>query len=145
MLPSAADVARALGGEATLRRRVRSAVALRASILRGLPYSALEAVISHYSLARDRVAAAIAVSPRTLARRKREARFVALESDRIVRLARLAALADEVLGSPERAGRWLQKPNRALGSSTPIELLKTDPGTRQVEEILGRIAHGVYS
>ena len=124
---------------------MRTADELRASILRGLPYKALGAMIAHYSLARDPVTSAIAVSPRTLARRKQDARFVVEESDRIVRLARIAALAEDVLGSADRAGRWLQKPNRALAGATPLELSKTDPGARQVEEILGRLAHGVYS
>ncbi len=144
-LPSAADIAEALGGETTFKRRVRTADELRTSVLRGLPYKALEAMIAHYSLARDPVTSAIAVSARTLARRKHGARFVAEESDRIVRLARIAALAENVLGTPERAGRWLQRPNRALGGGIPLERLSTDLGAREVEGILTRIEHGIPS
>jgi len=143
--PGPFDIAEALGGQAILKQRIRTTDELQARILKGLPYQALVAVMAHYSLERDPVISALAVSARTLARRKRDARFVVEESDRIVRLARIAALAEDVLGSAERAGRWLQKPNRALSATTPLELLKTDVGARQVEEILGRIGHGVYS
>ena len=47
--------------------------------------------------------------------------------------------------APGRLGRWLQKPNRALGGAIPIDLLSSDLGADQVETILGRIEYGVYS
>jgi putative toxin-antitoxin system antitoxin component (TIGR02293 family) len=50
-----------------------------------------------------------------------------------------------VLGSTDKAARWLHTENRALGGQTPLALLDTDLGTRQVEEVLGRIEHGVFS
>ena len=82
---------------------------------------------------------------RTLARRKKERRLRADESDRLLRLARVAAVAEDVLGTREHAGRWLQKPNRALGDVTPLDLLDTDLGAEEIVSILGRIEHGVYS
>jgi putative toxin-antitoxin system antitoxin component (TIGR02293 family) len=53
--------------------------------------------------------------------------------------------AAEVLGSREEALRWLHTPNRAFGGRTPWDLLDTDLGSRQVEDVLGRMEHGVYS
>ena len=58
---------------------------------------------------------------------------------------RIMIRAVEVLGSREEASRWLHAPNPALGGQTPLELLDTDLGSRQVEDVLGRIEHGVYS
>jgi len=52
---------------------------------------------------------------RTLIRRKKESRLQASESDRLFRLARVAALALEVLEDADKARRWIHKPNRALG------------------------------
>src|SRR3972149_2005506 len=83
--------------------------------------------------------------PRTLARRKKDRRLRADESDRLLRLGRVAARAEEVLGTADKAARWLGKPNRALGGKVPLAQLDTDIGAHQVEEILGRIAHGLYS
>jgi len=58
---------------------------------------------------------------------------------------RIAAQAAEVLGSEEKASRWLHSPNRALGGSRPLDVVDTDLGAREVEAVLGRIEHGVYS
>ena len=35
--------------------------------------------------------------------------------------------------------------NRALNGEIPVHLLDTDVGARQVEDLLGRIEHGVVS
>jgi len=53
--------------------------------------------------------------------------------------------AEEVFGSPENAFLWLRRPRAVLGHATPIELLDTPEGIQQVEVVLGRIEHGVYS
>jgi putative toxin-antitoxin system antitoxin component (TIGR02293 family) len=87
----------------------------------------------------------LALPPRTLARRKGEHRLKAPESDRLLRLGRIAVLAEDVLGSPEKASRWLHTPNRALGNRVPLGQLDTDLGVREVESLLLRVAHGVYS
>lgn len=139
------QIARALGGKTALRREVRTAEQLHERILEGLPYKAFEAVTAHYDLDQSAVSVVIHVPARTLARRKQSQRFQAEESDRLARVARAAAQAEEVLGSSVKAGRWLQKTNRALGGAVPLEHLSTEVGARQVEEVLARIAHGVPS
>ncbi|MGH7857479.1 MAG: antitoxin Xre/MbcA/ParS toxin-binding domain-containing protein, partial [Candidatus Binatia bacterium] len=63
----------------------------------------------------------------------------------LYRLARVGAMAVRVLGSEEKAGRWLHRPNRALGNESPLSLLDTAIGAREVEDLLGRIEHGVVS
>ena len=85
------------------------------------------------------------VPERTLARRQKQARLTADESDRVVRVARVMANAIQVLGSREKAAQWLRSPNRALDATAPISLLDTDIGAQQVGEILGRIEYGIYS
>jgi putative toxin-antitoxin system antitoxin component (TIGR02293 family) len=50
-----------------------------------------------------------------------------------------------VLGSEDKASAWLRRPNRALDNELPIRLLDTDVGARQIEDLLGRIAHGLVS
>ena len=93
---------------------------------------------------RDLVAV-LHVPARTLARRKREKRLRPDESDRLFRLGRIAALAEDVLGTRQKATHWLHQPNRALGNAVPLRQLDTEPGARQVEDLLLRIAHGAYS
>jgi putative toxin-antitoxin system antitoxin component (TIGR02293 family) len=85
------------------------------------------------------------LSARSLQRRRRSGRLARFESDRLYRLARILALAQQSLGNSELAMRWLKRSNRALGGSAPITALDTEHGARQVENVLGRIAFGGIS
>jgi uncharacterized protein (DUF2384 family) len=67
------------------------------------------------------------------------------DADRIARLIRLARLAEQALGSREKAIAWLHDPNRALGNATPLSRLDTPRGAHQVEALLGHLAHGIHS
>jgi len=60
-------------------------------------------------------------------------------------VARTVSQAVEVLGSIDKARTWLKTPNRALGCEMPLDLLDTEIGARQVEEILLRINYGIFS
>jgi putative toxin-antitoxin system antitoxin component (TIGR02293 family) len=142
---TAARVAKTLGADRALRGKGMTAEALQAQVRMGLPYSALEAVASGFEIGMSDLVAVLHVPARTLARRRRQKRLRADESDRLFRLGRIAALAEEVLGSREKATRWLHQPNRALASAVPLRQLDTEVGARQVEDLLLRIAHGVYS
>ena len=140
-----ADIVEALGGRKVLKRQISNLNELRQTVGAGLPYASLEAVMMKFGLARGEAASVLHLPQRTIARRKKERKLRVGESDRLLRLARLGAQAANVLGSEEKAARWLRRPNRALGNEVPLELLESDIGTRQVEEVLGRIEYGVYS
>lgn len=59
-------------------------------------------------------------------------------------LVRVAARAIEVLGTSEKALRWINTPVRSLGDRTPMSLLDSPEGLTSVEDALGRIEHGVW-
>ena len=50
-----------------------------------------------------------------------------------------------VMESVENGRRWLNSPQVGLGGATPLEYAETEVGAREVEDLLGRIEHGVYS
>jgi putative toxin-antitoxin system antitoxin component (TIGR02293 family) len=135
----------ALGGRKVLKRRIVNVDQLRETVKAGLPYASLEALIEKFGLAREEAAAALHLPQRTIARRKKEQKLQADESDRLLRLARVSAQAVATLGSEEKAVQWLRRPNRALGNRPPLDLIDNDIGIRQVEEVLGRIDHGNIS
>ena len=87
------------------------------------------------------------VAPRrTLARRKmRNEPLSSAESDRALRLERIAQQADRVFGSREKAQRWLRKESRALDGTRPIDLMQSETGAHIVEEELHRIDHGMFA
>jgi putative toxin-antitoxin system antitoxin component (TIGR02293 family) len=87
---------------------------------------------------------ALIVPRRTLTHRR--ARREALsrdESDRVVRVARVIALCEEVFGDTERGWRWLRDAKRQFQGRAPLDLLATEAGARLVEELLHRIDEGM--
>lgn len=64
------------------------------------------------------------------------------ESDRLFRAAHITAMADALFGNDEKAKRWLSKPKDRFSGRTPMAMLSTIQGTRQVEEMLIQLAEG---
>ncbi|MNG25345.1 hypothetical protein D3C84_1101830 [compost metagenome] len=64
------------------------------------------------------------------------------ESDRLFRAAHITAMADAVFGNDEKAKRWLSKPKERFSGRSPMAMLSTVQGTRQVEETLIQLAEG---
>lgn len=85
------------------------------------------------------------ISERTFQRRQaKHEPLTQSESDRVLRIARVAREAERVFGNGEKASRWLSGVSRALGAK-PLELLATDAGARDVEYELIRIDHGDFA
>jgi putative toxin-antitoxin system antitoxin component (TIGR02293 family) len=88
----------------------------------------------------------LVVPRRTLARRRSANELLTVEeTDKALRLKRIATLAEHVFGDPAKAHRWLRKPKRSLAGDTPLAYLASENGARIVEEMLGRIEHGIYA
>ncbi|MFZ0912403.1 MAG: antitoxin Xre/MbcA/ParS toxin-binding domain-containing protein [Candidatus Korobacteraceae bacterium] len=138
-------VVRELGGERTLGCHLSSDGDLRQAIREGFRPLVVEELMRASGLTLKELAGALDLSPRSLQRRRRSGRLAAYESDRLYRLARIVAVANEYLGDRQRALRWLKRPNRALGGIAPVAAIDTELGARQVENILGRIAYGGIS
>jgi putative toxin-antitoxin system antitoxin component (TIGR02293 family) len=138
-------IADALGGTKVLKIRIRTLEDLVEATRVGLSYASFDAIRVRFAIKTELMTRLLDLPARTLARRKHEKRFQTDESDRLVRLARIGALAEDTLGSTPKAARWLQAPNRALAGEAPLSCLDTDVGTREVEDLLLRIAYGVYS
>ena len=67
------------------------------------------------------------------------------ESERIYRIARLYDRAVEVFGGKEMGRKWLKGPAWALGNVPPLEFAETELGAQEVDDLLGRIEHGVFT
>ncbi|MFN0121678.1 MAG: antitoxin Xre/MbcA/ParS toxin-binding domain-containing protein [Blastocatellia bacterium] len=118
---------------------------MQPQIRAGLKFTALESLQRRYQIPLAQLQTLLGISDRTLARRRIQKLLSQSESDRLYRIARLGARAEEVLGSADAAARWLKEPQPALGAETPLAQLDTDEGAQMVGDILGRIEHGVYS
>jgi putative toxin-antitoxin system antitoxin component (TIGR02293 family) len=141
-----AAIAEVLGGRKAFRQKVETSSDLAKATRAGLSVNALDTLAQELSVQRAAVAKLLGISERTLSRRvTSNSRLTPAESDRVVRLARVLALAKETLGDMGRASRWLRTPNRALEGDQPIDRLDTDIGVQSVEQVLGRIEYGLYS
>jgi len=139
-------IADILGGKKALKKKVETSSDLEEVTRAGLFVSTLDTLAGELGVERVAVARLLGISERTLSRRvTTSTRLTTLESDRMVRLARVLALAKETLGDMEKAGRWLQTPNRALEGKKPFDRLDTDAGVRAIEQVLGHIEYGLYS
>jgi len=115
------------------------------TVLSGLPFSELMALRELLGLPLEQLAGNLGISRATLHRRKHAGRLEQGESDRVVRYARLMGKAAEVFGGLDEARQWLGFPQFGLGNATPLDYARTEIGAREVENLLGRIDHGVYS
>ncbi|MGB8931719.1 MAG: antitoxin Xre/MbcA/ParS toxin-binding domain-containing protein [Anaeromyxobacteraceae bacterium] len=141
---ASADVLTFLGGRKLLGLAPRTQANFVDLLRAGLPYGSLRAVTSELAISLADLQTALHLSPRSLQRRK-AARLTSVESERILRLARVAAHATHVFGDRAAAIRWLTQPNRALAGDAPMRLLDTDVGTDEVIEVLDRVLYGVYT
>ena len=115
------------------------------NIKKGLPISAFEKIQKELDVSTDTLASTVNIASRTLARRKKEGRFQPDESERVLRIASLFDRALQVLHNQNRVQLWFKSPQKGLGGKTPLEYADTEPGAREVEDLLGRLEHGVFS
>jgi len=118
---------------------------LIALVRSGLPISELDALQKVLGVPIDKLAPKLGISKATLHRRKTAGRLEPNESDRVVRFARVMGKAVEVFDTQEAARAWLAAPQFGLGGETPLDYAMTELGAREVENLLGRIDHTVYS
>lgn len=113
----------------------------------GLSFSVFSDAKHSLALTDADLAEVLDISTRTLHRLSHtpDARFSLSVGDRLSRLLRIADFAMEVLGSSKRVQDWLREPQFGLGMRTPLHLLRTDAGTQEVWDLLGRIQYGVYA
>lgn len=85
------------------------------------------------------------VSKRTIEKAKNQDLLSPVVSDRVLQIVSLYQYGRDVFGEIEPFREWLQSPLIALGGKKPLEFMDNDTGISFIRDLLGRIAHGVYS
>ncbi|MBI5444387.1 MAG: DUF2384 domain-containing protein [Deltaproteobacteria bacterium] len=111
----------------------------------GLPIEALEVATQTLGLSAEEVSRVLGIPKRTLARRRKEHQLSPFESNRLFRLAQLAAHALDVFDDKEQAQGWFHEPIPALAGKTPVSILDTEQGITLIDEELVRIEHGIFA
>jgi putative toxin-antitoxin system antitoxin component (TIGR02293 family) len=142
MMRTPASTFDVVGGAAVIGGDIGPGMDTVRLVRRGLPVGAVQFVLDSGRLTPAELDQ-IVLPRKTLANRRKLGTLTAEQSDRLVRVARVLAAAEETFGSQEKAGVWLRRPTTALAGERPLHLLDTDEGAREVETLLGRISHGI--
>ncbi|HSP41852.1 MAG TPA: antitoxin Xre-like helix-turn-helix domain-containing protein [Luteolibacter sp.] len=111
----------------------------------GLPMAEFRTARALLDVSEERLAGLLGMSRATLHRRKKSGHLDRAESDRLVRFVRLFARACEALGGEAGARSWLGAPAVAFHGESPLDFADTEIGAREVEALLLRLEHGVFS
>jgi len=120
-------------------------VELIEAITKGLPASLARELAQKMEITLEDMAGLLRLNPRTFQRRLGEGLLSLSESERLWELSRLFNRAVDVLESEAGAVHWFKNPIQALGWAIPLAYARTAVGLRELDNILGRIEHGVYS
>ena len=123
----------------------QSSAELIAKIKEGLSVKAFDRLCKNLDISEKALAKTLNIAISTLARRKKSGRMTFEESERIYRIARLYDRAVEVFGDKKMGRKWLKEPAWALGDIPPLEFAETELGAQEVDDLLGRIEHGVFT
>ena len=114
----------------------------------GLPAMWINHLKKVLELTNSQIADTLGISGKTLERIRTNPasnKLNEVTSDRLYRMLYIFFKTVTTLEDTEEARIWLKTPQFGLGNEIPIDLLKTEAGTREIESLLGRIEHGVYS
>ena len=115
-------------------------------IKEGIKASSFEMVTEAYGIPMSEGYKIMRIPQSTLRRRIKEGKLLPEESDRVYRYAELMTLATEMMQqNSSRAATWFKTPMDIFGGETPLQHAMTEVGAREVEGLIGRVRHGVFS
>lgn len=110
---------------------------------KGLPAAMLDQVAETLGFSATLLAEKLGIARRTLTRKQSSGEPLSLEaSEKVLRVAHVRNLARTLFTTDEAIFHWLSQPDAALGDAAPIDLLDTEFGSREVENLLLALAHG---
>jgi putative toxin-antitoxin system antitoxin component (TIGR02293 family) len=140
--PVVERVYRKLGGRAILGKEVTCEADL-AKLVRGrFALRVLAHLKKQGGFSNEEIARLVIAARTQRHRRAKKQPLTVEESDRVVRLARIQSIAEDVFGDAERANSWLREKLGILDHNAPLDLAQTESGARVVEQILAKIDWG---
>ncbi len=111
----------------------------------GISKSDFLSIVAMTGLNLTEFSALLPVTKRTIEKFKDEDLLSPIVSDRVLQIASLYQHGADVLGDVSIFKDWLNTPLIAIAGKRPIEFMNNDTGISIIHDLLGRIAHGVYS
>jgi len=115
-------------------------------IRHGLPVNVIDKLTKELAISQQLLLQVIALPTATLTRRRAQKRLTPQESDRVYRVATAYRAALQLFEEDaEAARRWFIEPAKALGGTPPLQHLDTEAGADEVQDLIGRLEHGVIT
>lgn len=115
-------------------------------IKEGIDANAFEKVTDAYDIPMTVGYKVMGIPQSTYRRRLEKGKLLPGESDRVYRYAELMTMATEMMQQDSnRAVAWFKTEMDIFGGETPLQHAMTEVGAREVEDLIGRIRHGVFS
>lgn len=117
------------------------------TIRKGIPFSLFSEIKKIVPFSDENWAEVLNTSTKSLQRYKQESGFLfkPIHSEKIIEMAEVALLGNQVFDSPHHFRQWLNTPCYALGSHKPFELLKDSYGKELVINQLYKIEYGIFA
>lgn len=112
----------------------------------GLTFASFARLQRNIGLTQDQLGEIVQIRRRTLVRRKQAGKLEPTESDRLLRTSRIFGHALQLFeGDGVAARAWMRSPLRALGNISPLEACRSELGASEIDKVIGRLEHGVFS
>src|ERR1017187_4800393 len=112
----------------------------------GLSWNAVRKFLDITGFSQQDLAKYLTIPERTFAPRREAGTFDRRESEQLLRLAEISQAALELFDGDTAAARTrLTSPVRVLGNARPIDFAQSEFGAREVRDLIGRLADGVFS
>ncbi|MGH3441866.1 MAG: antitoxin Xre/MbcA/ParS toxin-binding domain-containing protein [Nitriliruptorales bacterium] len=143
MAVDAASVGEVLGGRKVLEKEIANTADLAEAVEAGLPRASLEIVVERVTGdGREATDLKHRIVPKTTLQR-RGARLSPEESERLERLARLMALAEQVWENRDLAREFMTSRQPQLDDERPVDLVRSELAARRAEDLLWTLEYSL--
>lgn len=130
---------------AMLGLETRSDLQWALAIRQGFPAKALDSLSHQSGLTKVELGQILGISPEKSVHQDQRKALSHTESEHLLRLATVLALAADTLGDMTAAISWMRSPHPELNNVSPLSLLDTAPGAQSVRRVLASISYGILS
>ena len=140
------DFIELLGGPQVIDKNISSDFDLIDLCNQGLPKASLDVLSTYIGISSiDFLEKVLDDRPKAFEHRRNHENFNRRTSSHIIEIAKIIEHAYDVFEDEHKVKSWLNYASTALNYTTPFELFGTFTGIKVVDDILGRIEHGVFS
>lgn len=108
-------------------------------------YASIKDISNRFSLNKEEIKQLFGLSESTQFRYEKQNPILKPAiADRLERFHRIYQQALELFEDEDETQRWFSTPKVSLAGETPLRMIATDAGAKQVEEILYRAEYGMF-